>query len=252
MSMQNTVLDLQGIMEAIKNNSMKMYEVISDLENLMINGNYYVDDSYIIPNQESIELEEYLETYIESIHVKICMILEYYKLDKLYNQYINDFNKHSKTNLKYYHEVGVMDSPIWGVMSQYVNTLSYIHDGSDVDKSINIFNNNYVKADLDNRSDINVSQTLNNSNFFESTGKILEKLKVLEFLNESDNKNYKIYIEELENSIINKDTDKINKYLIKVREFLANISMDYVKDEIKKQIPFIIKMVYDLINNTPR
>ncbi|MEX3743552.1 hypothetical protein [Lysinibacillus xylanilyticus] len=239
--MQNTILNISALVSDFREDTNKMYKVIGELEHLFRYGN--VENEYGIDLEVS-ELEDYLKSYIEAMHVKICMVLEFYNLEKLYNQYLEEYNGFSKTEINYYSEVDVMDSPIYGMMNRYIRALGFIENSNNPTNTIQL--QNVLKSDIDNKVDVNTQQSITNNTT--DLVNILDRLKEINFLNEIKDKEYRLLVGELENSANETDASLLNKNLTKIKEFLATTGSDYIKDEIKNKIPIVLRMITEFFS----
>lgn len=249
--MENVYLNVSNVIKLIRESSKKMYEVISELEERYVVGTDYGDEEYsreLFDTSES-ELEGYLVDYISSMDIGIRLLLEFFKLDKLYNKYDLDFAKYDKTLLKYYTEVGVLDSPVWGMMNDYVNLLVNFSCEKNTNNNIAITNTNGFKADITNKNENTVNVVINNKiKFIEGTKEVLSKAKSIDIDNEEINKELKGYINELEMSLngSQQKVGSIKKVLNKMKNLFGTIAVETLTEEVKKQIPFIMKSLFEL------
>ncbi len=234
-------IDMKGIQEYIKVTSERIYEVISQLEDIMLRGRYYENDEYQIESSESIELEDYLNSYIESIHVCICLMMEHYELENLYNEYLAQYKKYSNTDIKYYSEVDVFDSPVWGMMCNYVKALSFFNEEGESGQNF------LFHADLSNKVENKNIVSIEINEIIEKTKDILDSLDSLNIEDEA----FKKLCEEV-GTVVSMQTpqkNKIKNSLNKVYTFLLNNSVEIIKDDMKLRLPFVMKQIGDLISS---
>ena len=89
--------------------------------------------------------------YIRANDVCIKFLLEYCGVEKLFENYVSEFNSMSVYKVEYYPKVNVFDSPIWVMMCRYLSVLkniSYVDDKNQID----ITNISQLKADLSNKN----------------------------------------------------------------------------------------------------
>ncbi|MEK4228950.1 hypothetical protein [Solibacillus sp. FSL H8-0538] len=236
-----TILNIPALINDIYEDSRKMYKVIGELEDIYRGYRGHDEGEY---SSEQIELEEYLVSYIESMHVKICMIMEFYKLDQLYEQYLKEYNSYSKIKLKLYLEVDVLDSPVFGIMNKYIRAISFIENTVN-DNSIIIQNGNSINNENSVNNDTKVSVAVTNKIDIDN---LLVKLKEIKFVNNEKEIEFQVIVSDLENSIENdnKEESLVKKQFKRIKDFLCSTGGDYVKDELKSQIPNIIKILTEL------
>ncbi len=231
MNYKISTLDVQAMIEEIFNDDVKkMYKTISNLE---VYYQYGQSDEYLSHEQE---LEVYLAGYIERIHVKICTILDYYGLNYLMQQYTEKYNKMSNVELHYYSESGVLDSPIYGMMNDYIAALKFIVNPEKSSQHIKIDNNNYLKSDISNKIEYPASEE-------KMFGILFYLLNKVTFNNDEKEQEFQKLLLELKNN-----GQEDNKGILeKVKSFISETGIEYVKDEIKDQIPGILELITNLI-----
>jgi len=234
-------LNMPAIIKDIYDDSENMYKAIEEL------GSYYRynGNSDALYLQEQIELEEYLASNIRSMHIKICLIMEFYKLDKLYVQYLDDYNSYAKDEIKHYAEVDVFDSPLYGVMNKYIRALSFI-ENIENNNSIIFNNDNNLVAENTNRNDTKVGMAVTNKL---EMGNLINHLKQLKFVDKENEEKFEEMLKKIEKFVNegSEDESQIKKHFKKVSDFLSSTGQEFIKEELKSKIPNIINLISEFL-----
>lgn len=242
----NLMIDIKGVLKQISDNSKKMYESISELEDLYTGRENYIGDMHDLKVSE---LESYMADYIRSSDVSIRFLLEYCGLEKLLEKYVDEYESMSVYKVEYYSEVDVFDSPIWGMMCRYISVFNHVtcvNGGNQID----ITNISQMKADLSNKNTNDITNHITNESIYISSAEeVLQHLKDIKISDEEVNNILHKKIQDVRNELDKdkKDVPLIKSMLSKIRSIISECAEEKFTEEAKRMLPFLMKKLYELI-----